>query len=166
MDYFQDDLTMLFPLFNRKQENCIDWVGTTLTGPWQAENIGETSISGAEFRATGTWRSLSASFKHTYMNSDEKGGYISKYALRFPEHQSSLSVRNIFGANMYVSVQMVYKKRTDQDDYFLVSGMFAKQYKEYEFFIKGTNLFDREYEDIPGIPQPGRWLGIGCAWKQ
>jgi hypothetical protein len=25
----------------------------------------------------------------------------------------------------------------------------------------GTNLLDQKYEEIKGVPQPGRWLGVG-----
>lgn len=66
---------------------------------------------------------------------------------------------------MQVTLDMLYKKRVDEGDYYTVSGGLVKRFGEYEFYIKGTNLFDREYEDIPGVPQPGRWLGLGIIWK-
>jgi len=29
----------------------------------------------------------------------------------------------------------------------------------------GTNLLDQKYKEIKGVPQPGRWLGVGINLK-
>jgi len=152
-------------LFDRKQRNLIDWVGETETGPWKAENIGEVRIFGVDSMIKTNLYSFETCFKYSWMGSKKYKEYISKYALRYPINQFSLEISRAIIWDIIPAVKLIYKERLNEKGYFLLNGRVSKNIQNIELFIEGTNLFDQKYEEIKGIPQPGRWLGVGVTYK-
>ncbi|MEW6557730.1 MAG: TonB-dependent receptor [Elusimicrobiota bacterium] len=152
-------------LFDRKQTNLIDWVGTTETGPWKAENIGEVRIFGIDSEVKFNLYSFETRFNYSWMGSKKTQDYYSKYALQYPTNQFSLEVSRPLNWNIIPVVKLIYKERLSETGYFLMNSRISKSIDNMEIFIEGTNLLDIKYEEIKGVPQPGRWLGAGVTYK-
>ncbi|MFH1414254.1 MAG: TonB-dependent receptor, partial [Candidatus Omnitrophota bacterium] len=61
---------------------------------------------------------------------------------------------------------LTYKKKPSRDGWLLVSTRLAYDFnKNFQIFLKGTNLFNVEYQEIEGIPQPGRNLEAGLRFS-
>jgi outer membrane cobalamin receptor len=62
---------------------------------------------------------------------------------------------------------LIYKKKPDRRGWFLLNTAFNYRInKAAEIFLKISNLLNVEYQEIEGIPQPGRWIeaGIRVEW--
>ncbi|MDD2772858.1 MAG: TonB-dependent receptor [Elusimicrobiales bacterium] len=158
-------LTASVTAFLRGQKNLIDWVGQTASGPWAARNIGELTVYGAQSLVKTEIHGFAARLGASLIGSYGQADYISKYALAYPSSQFSLDIRHGLWENAALSVGMLRRSRHNQDGYFLLSAKISWTCKNAEFFADGTNLLDTAYQEVPGIPQPGRWLGLGVSWK-
>ena len=38
------------------------------------------------------------------------------------------------------------------------------EYNLFEIFVKATNLFNKSYKDMSGLPLPGRWFIAGMKF--
>jgi len=164
-DFKREGYKASVTLFDRDQIRMIDWIGATDTGPWQAENVEDVQIYGLEGALTRTYQTWNTSLTYTWTGSNGADEYISKYALRFPEHQISGEISGTIINGLTGSLSLVYKQRVDEGGYHIVSGNLSKKISDYRIFISASNVMDREYEDISGVPQPGRWVGLGVEWK-
>lgn len=150
--------------FLRNQHNLIDWVGSTQRGPWTATNIGQVSIYGLEASASARKGDFSVSFGGSLTGSDKEPDYFSKYALTYPTAQGTLNVsyaRNGFTAG----TGLVHRDRHNLSGYTLLNAKISWTDGRIEIFADGSNLLNISYQEIAGIPQPGRWLGIGASLK-
>jgi outer membrane receptor protein involved in Fe transport len=151
-------------VYDRKQTDWIDWVGDTPTGPWRAENIGESRVFGADVQAQANWRAAVARIRYSWIGSLGDSSYISKYALNYPVHRAGLEIRPPAWRGVIGSVQLSYTQRLNQAGYFLLGGKVRRSFGNFRLFLEGTNLLGAAYEEIPGAPQPGRWVGLGADW--
>jgi len=62
-------------------------------------------------------------------------------------------------------MDLVLRKRIDRKGYALLGARLEKTIGSWEVFVEGANLLDAAYEDIPGVPQPGRWVGGGISFS-
>lgn len=151
-------------LFASDTDGMIDWKGGTSTGPWTAENIGKIRFAGAEFRYGGEFSGWEFGIKYTLMGSSRLSDYISKYALRYPENHVSLDLARAFGPATKAALNCVYKQRNGEKGYGVVNAKFSRKFNYLELLLEGTNLASVKYEEILGVPQPGRWLSVSIKY--
>lgn len=151
--------------FCRDQKKLIDWVGETVKGPWEAKNIGEVTLLGIDSMLRFDLYGFRINLKYSWMYSKREKEYISKYVLRHPTNQFSIEFERLFPFNIYSGMKLLYKKRCGEKGYFLLNGKISKNIKNIDFFIEGTNLLNEKYEDIIGVPQPGRWICGGITLR-
>ena len=106
------------------------------------------------------------SLGYSYLYSEQsQGGLISKYALDYLKHQfcSELSINLPFKAIQ--TIKLSYEERINQGDYFLLDSRISKRIERdgfaLEFFVEATNLLNISYQEIGGVPMPGRWTQGG-----
>lgn len=164
IDTFFKNLEIELSLFHRKESDLIDWVKRE--GKWHAENIRKRNLTGAEIEAKTENKYFKITFKSSFYNMREKErGNIYKYGYRIPKNQSSISLILNPTPSTFASLNILYKKRFDERAYALFDAKIAKRIGSFEIFFEGTNLTNEKYEDIRGVPMPGRWIGAGIQWK-
>jgi outer membrane receptor protein involved in Fe transport len=62
-------------------------------------------------------------------------------------------------------MDVVYKVKVSGDSYILLNARFTKQIGRIVLNVSGTNLLNQSYEEIVGVPLPGRWLWAGFELK-
>jgi len=151
--------------FVRRTENLIDWVRASPSDPWRAVNAGDATFQGLELSLRGraaplAWR---AAYRHTGVDGADDVPGESKYARHVPRHDAGLglSVGETRGAAGSVSLR--YLDVPDLGARTLVSARVSRRFGAVTAFAGGTNLLDQDYEDIPGVPTPGRYLEAGAA---
>lgn len=164
VDTFFKNIETKFSLFQREESYLIDWVKRD--GKWYAENIRGRNIRGVEIEVNTDNKYFKISLKSSFYDMREKeSAKIYKYGFRIPKSQSSILLNLKSTQSLFASFQILYKRRFYEKSYILMDAKIVKKIGSLEIFLEGTNLTNKKYEDIPGVPMPGRWIGGGVLWK-
>ena len=150
-------------LFFRKEDDFIDWVKTDPAQLWQAQNIPGADVFGVEAQVGWDMNKItSLSSNYTYINKSAKdNGYLFKYGPNYARHlwNTELKFKLPFGVQ---SLGFTYKQKPGRSGWFLLNARFNYNFnKNMSLFVSGTNLLNVGYEEIEGVPQPGRWVDSG-----
>jgi len=169
LDYHNKELSLGGLVFLRQDKNLIDWVKTSaLQAKWQAENISGSDVLGFEGNLDYALNDyLKVSANYTYVNKrTNEDKYIYKYGQNYCRHlaNAEMELKSPWGKQ---ALSFSYKKKPLRRGWFLMGMHLAYNIKKMpEMFFNITNLFNVEYQEIEGIPQPGRYIegGIRLEW--
>jgi len=154
--------------FHRRDREQIDWIRHLPTEPWTAANIGTVTVSGLS--ASARFRPLpnlvcTTGWVHTRQDIPP-ADFTSRYAPDCVRNQVSLSTDAELGRGLRLATTFTYKQRTlAGPDPALLSFRLGRTLRTWEVFLQGENLLDRRYEEISGVPMPGRTISIGLRWS-
>lgn len=146
----------------------IDWVRPDSTQPWQARNFTRDNVFGFEYALHKKInRLLSCDANYTYTDKAiNSQGYLYKYGPNYARHL----VNTVFNLDLPFGQQEIgfnYKKQPGRRGWLLLNaGLSYNLNKNSKLFLSSTNILNVEYQDIEGIPQPGRYIqaGLRLAW--
>ena len=155
--------------FLRDEANAIDWVKGDQPGNSQtyfAQNIGQLVMRGIEAEANFLLKPVNLSLGYSYINSQSttSQSYISKYALRYPEHQATIKITHPLLLGINQSWAGIFKQRPAEAGYFLLSSAIFRKIGNIDIFVKGTNLLNTQYQEVLGVAGPGTWIWSGLNW--
>lgn len=167
--YKEDTLQSRQTFFIRKEDNFIDWVKLSSSeSKWRSRNINSADVLGlensTEFKAN---EILSWEANYTCLNrQNDDSGAIYKYGTNYTKHilNNTLKFHFPFGSQ---TVGVTTKMKPGRRPWTLLNlGLSYQLNRESEIFIKVSNLLNVEYQEIAGIPQPGRWAeaGVRMEW--
>lgn len=156
-------------LFFRQEDDLIDWVKhSSAQAKWQVENVGRAGVPGIEahcdYRINGN---MDLDSYYTYIDKHiDDDGLLYKYGPNYIKHlfNSMFTLKLPFGTQ---GIGVTYKKKPGRRGWPLFNTRFSYNLKKNcEFYLEITNLLDIKYEEIEGIPQPGRWTqaGVKIEW--
>jgi iron complex outermembrane receptor protein len=152
--------------FYRRQKNLIDWTGATATGPWFLQNIGEFNTYGLETVLKTDIYGFKLDLQYSYIESDKNKNYFSKYGLGYKSSQICAGISKNLFRRMALNVKALHRNKERLKAYTLVNARLTKKFtKDFEIFAEATNILNIYYEEIAGIPLPGRWLAFGINWQ-
>jgi iron complex outermembrane receptor protein len=168
-DYKLDKLSFGSAVFYRREKDFIDWVKSSSTqAQWQAQNIDKNESIGIEnsfrFEINET---LTLDSNYTFVNNrNSKQGYTYKYGPNYAKHilNSEFMIKLPFGTQ---SIGFTYKKKAVRDGWFLLNARLNYNLNKHSsLFLNATNLCNVGYQEIEGIPSPGRWVegGFRLEW--
>ena len=167
-DYSREGLKDGVKIFYRDENDLIDWVWTDSTQRWQAQNIGVAKVMGAEcyFNVRAS-KILSFNLNYTYINKKFKEqDYIFKYGPNYARHIFNGSF-NLNTGRVTSMFWVLYKKKPLRSGWWLLGVCCDYRLNEKAvLFFRATNLLNVDYQEIEGIPQPGRYLegGLRIEW--
>ncbi len=156
---FQSDITF----FRTDYRNLIAFNTVTFT----PENINSAEVQGLETRFS--WKAhewFEPSISYTYLDSEDKstGNMLARRA----RHQGGFGILSKPFEKFRINAFATYlANRKDSggasmDDYFIVSGTAMYEvYDGIEPYIRVQNLFNRDYEEVPGYGTPGASIFAG-----
>ena len=148
--------------FVRDTANLIDWVRGTAEDPWRAANTGQATFQGGEVTVGGKAHCLNWKTAYRYTDVDaQSGGTESKYALNVARHDVRVTLGLPESRGFSAAVNARYRDVPMLDRYWLVTVRLAQRIGPVVVFAKGRNLFDEDYEEIPGVPTAGRYIEAG-----
>jgi vitamin B12 transporter len=167
--------------FHRRATNLIDFVRTADDAVFRARNVREAVTDGIEVSATwGRGRpallsvlSIQAAwvFADLAALSAAAGGATQGRYVLDPLHvKLDAAVGLALPASLGLNVRVTYFSRPSfAAGVWLLSSRLSWQAFEgrvLEFFVEGENLGDARYEDVPGVPLPGRTAlaGFNVTW--
>jgi len=162
-----------FSAFLRDEEDVIDWSRASTQDPWKARNIAEIATQGFELGFDfypETFLDLpfvsAINVACTYLDSDlDTGGLDSKYILDHLRYQLHGSIV-LQWHDWTHSVIVRYEEREVGDSHILVDAYLARKWRQCEFFLEGTNLFDEQYVESGFAPRPSRWIIGGIRFNK
>ncbi|MFA6130421.1 MAG: TonB-dependent receptor [Candidatus Omnitrophota bacterium] len=167
-EYKKEGLSSSLSLFLRQEKEMIDWVRSDPAQKWQAKNFTRDNVFGVEYalhKKLNRLFSLDANYTYTDKNIDNQG-YLYKYGPNYASHL----VNTVFNLDLPFGQQEIginYKKRPGRRGWLLVnSGLNYNLNHNAKVFLHIENILNVEYQDIEGIPQPGRYIeaGLRLQW--
>lgn len=166
LDWRRDVWTAQLTWFERRETDGIDWAMAPGGSTFEVMNIAEATTRGIEL--SGRWshsrgHHLSAGWAWLDKQLDLPGNYVARYALQTPRHVLTGSGTLNLPWRLAATLAGRYLERTDgagsHGGYrvaFVLDGRLDWQGPR-DFFasLTGTNLLDRAYEEVPGVPLPG-----------
>lgn len=169
LDAYPGTSTLLtFTLFRRWDRDQIDWVKRVPTDPWTATNLGALRAQGASFQVTGRPKAnLEAHLGWTWTHLDlPSAPYVSRYAPDAVRHHVTASLGALLTPTWRLDGTCTYKDRClPGSDPLLLALRLTHTFGSLEAYLQGDNLLDRRWEEIQGIPLPGRTLSAGLRWR-
>jgi len=149
---------------NRFGMNIIDWGDFGKRNAsnkviWQIKNIAKINTSGfsADMKFPLMFLDMAASY--AYLDSWRSEGYVSKYGLNYVRHKLSGSAA--LDLNLAsIKAECVYRDFTDRTrDYLgLDASISGKITDTIRLTLRGENLLNRYFEEVPGVPACGRYI--------
>jgi iron complex outermembrane receptor protein len=165
-------------LFGRAETDVIDWLcanntcGTVgATERWRTYNIRDVDTRGLELAVQKTL--ASGAFVHvsyTGLTVDAAAiGQLSKYVLDYAPRSLAIGASIAMPGQLSVAPRLEYRRRarpSGRSEYALVDVRISRRVGGHvDLFVDGTNLFDVEYQEIPGVRMPGAAMSVGLRFR-
>jgi outer membrane cobalamin receptor len=156
-------------LFRRADRDVIDWLRQTPIDRWQTYNIREVDTIGVETgvrRHFGNGAFLLADY--TWLDLDAPDvTQLSKYAMDYAPHSLVAAGSVFLPWRVRVAPRIEYKRRTrstGSEDYVLLDVRVGRRLSSLlDVYVDGTNLLDRSYSEVAGVPMPGVAMMVSLA---
>ncbi|WP_347840201.1 TonB-dependent receptor domain-containing protein [uncultured Draconibacterium sp.] len=175
-------------VFYRQGKDIIDWVKENPdTEIWQPQNLTEINNLGTEIQAQLLLRNKfgkqlpNVQISYLYNNVEKvDADFVSNYALDNLKHKLVSSFSQQLASGLTFDLRFVFQDRegtytlfenklpVDEVNYEAFAVFDIKlnyQQKKYSVFVSVNNIFDKEYNDIGNVIQPGRWFKTGIIYK-
>ncbi|RPI03180.1 MAG: TonB-dependent receptor [Ignavibacteriae bacterium] len=161
--------------FERDQQNLIDYVKFTASDAVaQAANFATAVTRGLE--AALQWQRgddaepeiiRSVQVRYTYLDSriDRGSVYSSVYSFNHPRHQLNVDGSGYLPFLLHWTTNLTHKIKMDGTAFSLVDAKVSRDLSVATVFLQGTNLLNQSYEELTGVPLPGRWIWAGIEIK-
>ncbi len=158
-----------FTMFLRKEADFIDWVKRSLSQTkWEASNLTRANVFGLENNFKWEINNL-LTFNSYYTYIDKHindNEYAYKYGPNYSRHlfNSDLLFNFPFGTE---DLNLIYKKKPGRAGWVIFNTHLSYKFnKSTQLLLDISNLFNTEYQEIEGVPQPGRLIeaGIKINW--
>jgi vitamin B12 transporter len=162
-------------VFQNEQKDLIDYIKFSTHDIFHAVNFTRARIRGAELSVQ--WENnhsvnKECSFQYValsygYLDSriERDSVFAARYSFTNPRHQFAFSAIGILPLATTGSLGIVHKIKLDGKTYTLVDARISKGLSTFIIGISGTNLLNQSYEEIVGVPLPGRWLWVTVEYR-
>jgi vitamin B12 transporter len=158
-------------VFQRDNDNLIDYVQNPADSVFYARNFTKTQTKGieADLEIKLPLPYIDKVYiKYSQLDLDvDIQDKITRYTLTNYKQQFFAGTRyqipGIEGLSQ--SWKIRYEERLQNTEYTTIDSRISWQDKNLRIYLDVTNLLDKKYEDIPGVPMPGRWFKLGFEYN-
>lgn len=172
LNYYLGIVRLNTSYFRKEGKNLIDYVLDNNDNLWKARNFTQINSNGYEL---GLGIDLTDhSYKlinkiridYTYLDSDKADLDLnSRYVLEHLKHDLSINLLHNLPFNIKQSWTANYEDRLTLGDHFTLDTKLSRNFRQFNVFVKASNLLNKIYEEIPGVPLPGRWIIGGIKFS-
>jgi outer membrane cobalamin receptor len=165
-------------VFYRWDDDLTDWTFDSASPSARTANPVDLETFGVELIATKQWKRFEAIVSYTYLDKEEDYGPrtadASFYALNFAKHRITLG--GIWRPFDWVILRVDNEWRDQQenalrnsDDTALFThigvSFYPPQIENLELFLAGENIWEENFEDVPGTPGRGDQYSVGVRYS-
>jgi vitamin B12 transporter len=169
MDYYLNSRTAAsLTVFYSRQTDAIDYVRTGPTAPYQASNLNGLHFTGVESSVEWhptTRQRLKADWTLLFGAQQALNGLQSDYVSNYPTNNSSLewtqSFRQSWTQGVLLRTRLGVTQRYQQTPYPVWDASLARETGRIHPFLQLSNLTNTGYQEIIGVPMPGRSITGG-----
>lgn len=162
-------VTLGISVFNRANQNLIDWARQTSTEKWKPLNIDRVNFTGYEIHYkqvfTGILQSVSCNYTYLHAQFHQPESYMSLYTLSNIRHHftGSLSIR--WSKQLHQTISLRHISRVAMNPYTLADTRLICKLKYLTPFTEISNVFNTAYQEAGYVPMPGRWFKAGIEFE-
>ncbi|HLH09900.1 MAG TPA: TonB-dependent receptor [Terriglobales bacterium] len=148
-------------VFQRRLQDGIDYIKYAIDQPWQATNIDSINYSGVEASSRLRLPHLQElGFSYTYLHANQQSvpGLISQYVFNYASNNGVFAWSGTIKRAVNVRNRVGVTQRIGRDAYPLWDFATARADGRVRPYLQFSNLSNTGYEDIPGVPMPGRMV--------
>jgi outer membrane receptor protein involved in Fe transport len=157
--YLNDRTAASLTVFYSRQTDAIDYLRVSSASPWQANNLTGLRFTGVEssFQWHPTTRqSLKAAWTLLFGAQDALHGLQSEYVFNYPVNQASIEWTENFAQGILLRSRLGVTERYQQTPYPVWDLSLAREAGRIHPFLQMANLTNTGYQEITGVPMPGR----------
>lgn len=154
--------------FYSRQHNAIDYVRANPTAKWQAENLSGLRFTGVE--ASTTWRpsqqhTVQISWTSLFGAQSALHGLQSEYIFNYPVHNIHAMWDWAIGRGIVLTNMLQIAQRYQQTAYPVWDASLVRSRGIVEPYVRVSNAGNTGYQEIAGIPMPGRSIVGGLQLR-
>jgi iron complex outermembrane receptor protein len=162
--YVNARLAASLTVFHSIQTDAIDYVRANTSEPWQAENLNGLRFTGLE--ASVDWRPTATQqvrLALTTLSGAQQAlnGLQSEYVFNYPVQNGSAEWIGRWKNGLLLRQRVRVVNRIDRNVYPVWDASAAFQSKRLQPYVQATNLSNSDYQEIVGVPMPGRAFVAG-----
>jgi iron complex outermembrane recepter protein len=151
-------------VFERREKNDIDYVRASPADQWHAENIARVNFTGVEtfvqFRLPHQ-QQLEVAYTGIYGAQSGLDGLQSEYVFNYPVNDAFVLWQGKLPGKLIARGRLGAVQRYDRDAYALLEAAVGRDFRYLAAHLSCSNLTNTGYEEIPGVPMPGRTVIFG-----
>jgi iron complex outermembrane receptor protein len=151
------DLTV----FNRQVSNGIDYYRTDEAAPWQALNVDRLRFTGVESSlhfALSRTQTLDLHYDWLVGTQNTIPGTYTKYSFNYPADAGVAAYQATFHSRWMLRTRIGAINRRGLSPYALWDLYAAYSASKIHPYLQLSNLTNTAYQEIPGVPMPGRTI--------
>jgi iron complex outermembrane receptor protein len=163
---FKSELTV----FERRDRDVIDYVRTSSSSPYTAENIQKLDFTGVEVsievRLPSDGR-LQIEYTGLHGVQESLKGLETKYSFNYPNHDAVVAWNGRLPWKLVARTRLGVIDRYASDPYGLWDAAVAREFSHVGAHAAFSNITDTQYDEIPGVIMPGRSIifGLDLFWR-
>ncbi|MBC2601312.1 TonB-dependent receptor plug domain-containing protein [Puniceicoccus vermicola] len=164
-------------VFARRDDNLSDWTYNTNSGAARTANPIDLWVYGLELLGRYGWESGTVSLGYAWLEKDEDYGSTevdaSFYALNYPEHRVTLTLQWDLTSWLALQTDTEWRLqrenilRESSDTALLTDLAFRFQTEKLpgaELWVGVWNLWDDDFQEVPGVPREGQTFFANLAY--
>lgn len=164
LDVYAERVQLGLTAFERRERDGIDYVRRPGESFWQAANLHRLRMRGWELDLRADLgRGHQLALAWTALSGWRKalGDLESRYVFNYPSQAAVASWHAVIGQGLAARLRLGSYKRTGRSIYFVADGALAWERGWLRPFVGLQNMTNTRYEEIAGVPMPGRSVLAG-----
>lgn len=160
---FKSELTV----FERRDRDVIDYVRSSSTAPYMAENIQRLNFTGVEVSFEARLpreQHVEVAFTELHGLQQALSGLETKYTFNYPSHDGVIAWHGKLPGKFVARSRVGVVERYASDPYGLWDAAIAREFSHIAAHLVLSNITDTQYEEIPGVVMPGRSVVFGLEF--
>jgi iron complex outermembrane recepter protein len=158
-------------VFERHDRDVIDYVRSSASSPYMAENIQKLNFTGVELSAeVRLAHNQQVQIAYTGLHGVQQSlnGLQAKYSFNYPTHDGVVAWNGRLPGKFIARTRIGVVDRYASDPYGLWDAAVAREFGHVAAHLVLSNISDTQYEEIQGVIMPGRSVvfGLDFFWHE